>query len=118
MLDQSEGVPWLYEKHRVKAKRIGENGKEEDDIDTLCYVDVQRTEDGNIEPDYVVWVNKGIREATQVGLPGEYVDKYLRPFTPLPPPPEKEQEIAYVRIMNPLKPKEVIDIGGLHRGYM
>jgi len=117
MLDQSEGVPWLYEKHRVKAKRIVE-GKEEDEVETLCYVDVQRTADGKIEPDYVVWVNKGIREATQVGLPTEYVEKYLRPFTPLPPPPSKEQDIQYVRIINPLKPREVIDIGGLHRGYM
>lgn len=117
MLDQSEGVPWLYEKHSVKAKRLVD-GKEADELDTLCYVDVQRTVDGKIEPDYVVWINKGITEASQAGLPAEYVDKYLRPFTPLPPPPEKEQDIAYVRIMTPLKPKEVIAIGGLHRGYM
>ena len=117
MLDQSEGVPWLYEKHQVKCKQITEESSD-DEIDALCYVDVQRTEDGKIEPDYVVWVNKAIKEASQCGLPAEYVEKYLRPFTPLPPPPEKEQQIAYVRIMNPLKPKEVIEIGGLQRGYM
>lgn len=117
MLDQSEGVPWLYEKHRVTCQRVTEESAS-DEVEALCYVDVQRTVDGKIEPDYVVWVNKGIREASQCGLPVEYVEKYLRPFTPPPPPPEKEQDIAYVRIMNPLKPKEVISIGGLHRGYM
>lgn len=115
MLDQSEGVPWLYEKHRVKCQRLCEEG---DEVDALCYVDVKRTADGKIEPDYVVWINKGIKEASQAGLPDEYVEKYLRPFTPLPPTPEKEQDIAYIRIMSPLKPKEVIDIGRLDRGYM
>lgn len=117
MLDQSEGVPWLYEKHRIKAKRVI-NGNEADETETLCYVDVQRTVENIIEPDYVVWVNKGITEASQAVLPAEYVEKYLRPFTPLPPPKEKEQDVAYVRILTPLKPKEVNEFGGLHRRYM
>ena len=95
MLDQSEGVPWSYEKHRVKCQRVPEEGE----VDALCYVDVQRTVDDKIEPDYIFWINKGIKEASQFGLPTEYVEKYLRPFTPLPPPPEKEQDILYIRIV-------------------
>ena len=54
-LDESEGVPWLYEKMRLKVRRIsvgggdwGEAGSEVE-VEASVYVDVQRKEEGRIE---------------------------------------------------------------------
>ncbi len=44
----------------------------------LAYVDVQRVEEGAIEPDYVMWVQKAVQDGLKLGVPGEYVERYLR----------------------------------------
>lgn len=79
-LDTSEGVPWLYEKQYLDIHRMV-NGKEEDKMTkALAYVDVQRLEEGEIEPDYIVWVQKAMMEGLKIGIPGDYIEKYLRPW--------------------------------------
>ena len=53
-LDESEGVPWMYEKHKLKMWRLppgggGEWGKDEEEVEATVYVDVQRLEEGKVE---------------------------------------------------------------------
>ena len=63
-LDESEGVPWLYEKQWHDCIRINQDGYETDqEVPCLMYVDVQRSDEGTIEHDCVIWINKAIREA-------------------------------------------------------
>lgn len=88
-LDQSEGVPWLYEKHDVEVVRIDKSGKDlhrgNGGIQTVTattYIDVKRTEDGRVNPDYVIWCNRAIEDAVKDGLPRTYADKYIRPYVP------------------------------------
>lgn len=90
-LDLSEGVPWMYEKHTLQGiERIGADGEpllSTDGTDTqkvaaVAYVDVKRTTEGKINPDYVIWCNRAASDAAKDGLPAAYVKKYLRPFVP------------------------------------
>ncbi|PVH77044.1 hypothetical protein DL98DRAFT_639076 [Cadophora sp. DSE1049] len=57
-LDTSEGVPWLYEKQYLNVHRIVDVKEEEKAVKALAYVDVQRLDEGTIEPDYIVWFRK------------------------------------------------------------
>lgn len=98
-LDTSEGVPWLYEKQYLEVHRIVDGKMEERTTQSLAYVDVQRLEEGIIEPDYIVWVNKAIRDGLKNGIPKEYVEKYLRRWVGNP---EKEQDIMMVRTITGL----------------
>jgi gamma-glutamylcyclotransferase len=59
----------------------------------LAYVDVQRLDEGTIEPDYVVWVNKATSHGLKDGVPEEYFGKYLRWVGD----EGKEQDIMMVR---------------------
>ncbi|CZS90196.1 hypothetical protein WAI453_004287 [Rhynchosporium graminicola] len=79
-LDLSEGVPWLYEKQYLDVHRITAGKEEEKTAKALAYVDVQRLDEGTIEPDYVVWVQKAIQHGLEAGVPKDYVEKYLRPW--------------------------------------
>ena len=56
-------------------------------IEGLVYVDVERTNVGGIEEEYVYRMNQGIRDAVQMGMPEEYVERSLRPFIPVEDPP-------------------------------
>ncbi|KAF2212941.1 hypothetical protein CERZMDRAFT_40249 [Cercospora zeae-maydis SCOH1-5] len=99
-LDESEGVPWLYEKHWVEAERINADGSASGQkVQVMTYVDVERTVDGRIDKDYVVWIVKAIREAAAIGMPMEYAEKYLRPWLPKSTEVEEKQEIVMVRVM-------------------
>jgi len=101
-LDESEGVPWMYEKHTLEAERIGVNGEDfGQSVSVMTYVDVQRPEEGAIMSDYVVWINKAIRDAKPFGLPSDYVEKYLRPYIPAQTKEEEEREMEFVRVMSP-----------------
>lgn len=106
-LDESEGVPWLYEKHTVKVTRcgLGVTG-EGQKLDAVTYVDVQRVDDGQINKEYVYWMNKAIEDASKCEMPASYVGKYLKPFVPERP---GEPEIEMVRTMIPktLTPKVI-----------
>ena len=100
-LDESEGVPWMYEKKWLDVARITPEGQEiGDKIQTMTYVDVQRPDDGVIMPDYIVWINQAIRDAGPFGLPADYVEKYIRGY--IPPPKNKdddEKTMEAVRVM-------------------
>ena len=105
-LDESEGVPWLYEKQWHERMRIDADGSESGQkVPCMTYADVQRPDEGTIMPDYVIWINKAIREARPLGLPDEYVEKYIRSYIP-PLSKEEEddelsQDIQMVRVMAP-----------------
>ncbi|KAG4437957.1 hypothetical protein IFR05_006538 [Cadophora sp. M221] len=79
-LDLSEGVPWLYEKQYLDLHRVTDGREHENSVKSLAYVDIQRLDEGTIEPDYVVWVQKAIQHGLQSGVPSDYVEKYLRPW--------------------------------------
>ena len=101
-LDESEGVPWMYEKQWHDCMRINPDGSEAGQkVPCLMYVDVQRPDEGTIQSDYVIWINKSIREAKPYGLPDDYVEKYIRPCIPPTSKEEEEQEIMMVRVMHP-----------------
>ena len=103
-LDDSEGVPWLYEKRTLEVERIDEKGNGTGQIvQAMTYVDAQRTAQGTIMPDYVVWINKAIRDAKPFGLPDDYVEKYIRPYIPPMMKEEEEREMEAVRVMAPRK---------------
>lgn len=66
-------------------------------------VDIERPDEGAIMPDYVVWINKAVRETKQYGLPSEYVDRYIRPYIPQTSKEEEERDILAIRVMSPRK---------------
>lgn len=101
-LDESEGVPWLYEKQWHECMRINQDGSESGQmVPCMTYVDVRRPDEGSIMPDYIIWINKAVREAKEFGLPSAYVEKYIRPYIPPTYKEEEEQEIQMVRVMAP-----------------
>lgn len=101
-LDESEGVPWLYEKQWHKVRRVNQDGSESTQVvKALVYVDVERPDEGIIMPDYVVWINKAIRDAKPFGLPDDYVEKYLRKYLPPTSKEEEERDLEPVRVMAP-----------------
>lgn len=103
-LDESEGVPWLYEKKKLKVRKLSrpddkeEWGTEETEIEATAYVDVQRTIEGRIEKEYVVWVRKAIEDGVKCGMPMSYADKYFKRF--LPTEKGSEADIVMVRTRN------------------
>jgi hypothetical protein len=72
-LDTFEGV--LQGKYYKQYLPIVVDGV---DIRCMTYID-PITEEGSSQPEYIVRINKGIRDA---GLPKEYVEHYLRSFIP------------------------------------
>lgn len=110
-LDESEGVPWLYEKMKLKVYRVpqecaGDEWKsgnaQGEEIEATAYVDVQRLTEGRIEKEYVVWVRKAIEDAKLCGLPEAYADKYIAKFLPARHAEGggiSEQDIMMVRTM-------------------
>ncbi len=100
-LDESEGVPWLYEKMKLKVKKLSRPEDGEDwgagavELDATAYVDVQRTTEGRIQKEYVVWVKKAIEDGVMCGMPTSYADKYLKAY--LPEEQEVQADIVMVR---------------------
>jgi gamma-glutamylcyclotransferase len=102
-LDESEGVPWLYEKMTLPVKRVLAEADKASDwaaggdvkVQAVAYVDVQRKTVGKIEREYVIWVNKAIADGVASGMPKEYAEKYLAPF--LPSETKPEADIVMVR---------------------
>lgn len=99
-LDESEGVPWLYEKHPMKVNRVstgGEWGNEDEQVEATVYVDVQLKDTGHIEREYIVWVKKAIEDGIKCGMPESYADRYLRPWLPRLAPGEEPLDVVMVR---------------------
>jgi gamma-glutamylcyclotransferase len=109
-LDESEGVPWLYEKKNLKVTRMpvpGVDGdwkdgqaEQEQEVEATAYVDVQRVSDGRIEKEYVVWVRKSVEDTKALGLPDGYAEKYIETYLPVRQEGDvPDQEIMMVRTM-------------------
>jgi hypothetical protein len=104
-LDESEGVPWLYEKLPLKVSRVvraedGEGGWaiEKSEVEAVAYVDAQRKIEGKIEREYVVWVRKAIEDGLKCGMPQAYADKYLAKYLPADGGPDAD--IVMIRTRN------------------
>jgi len=103
-LDESEGIPWLYEKQWHEVRRINQDGSESAQVvKALVYVDVERLDEGIIMPDYVIWIAKAIRDAKPFGLPDNYAEKYLRKYLPPISKEQEERDLEPVRVMAPRK---------------
>ena len=106
-LDESEGVPWMYEKHTLKVQRVPQDQAGEewktgggDWVEATGYVDVQRLSEGKIEKEYVVWINKAIADAKACGMPEAYAEKYLRKYLPVKVEGDlPDQDIMMIRTM-------------------
>lgn len=108
-LDESEGVPWAYQKVKVKVHRVPQATAEAEwksgdasgeEVEVTTYVDIERQTEGKIEREYVVWIRKGIADAKLCGLPDGYAEKYIDRFLPTKKEDDlPEQEIAMVRTM-------------------
>jgi gamma-glutamylcyclotransferase len=102
-LDESEGVPWLYEKKSLPVRRLVSKDEESTDwastgaieLQATAYVDVQRTTIGKIEREYVVWVKKAMEDGIQAGMPKDYAEKYIVPY--MPTDGRKLEDIVMVR---------------------
>ena len=89
-LDESEGVPWLYEKKTLPVRRVlAETERSSDwgaggdvEVQAVAYVDVQRLTEGKIEREYVTWVKKAIVDGLASGMPEGYAEKYITPYLP------------------------------------
>lgn len=88
-LDESEGVPWLYEKIKLKVRRVPQDiaglewkDTEGEELEATVYVDAQRTTEGRVEREYVIWLRKAIEDAKACGMPDSYVDQYIRKHVP------------------------------------
>lgn len=103
-LDESEGVPWLYEKMKMKVRKLArpedesEWGTEATEVEATAYVDVQRKTEGKIEKEYVTWVNKAVEDGVKCGMPQSYADKYLTKY--LPAENTSQADIVMVRTRN------------------
>lgn len=87
-LDQSEEVPWWHKKMTLKVRRVapgneGEaNSTEADDLEVTTYVDIDRTKEGIISKEYLVWMRKAIADGLKCGVPQSYFEKYVQKFLP------------------------------------
>jgi hypothetical protein len=95
LLDMYEGVPQAYEKVEMLVWVCSEGGRERleqteggETLErmALVYVDRKRTEPSAPRPEYVLRMNRGIREASSSDLfsrlPWWYVEQVMRPFIP------------------------------------
>jgi gamma-glutamylcyclotransferase len=51
-------------------------------VKALVYVDEKGFEEGICKDEYVMRINKGVKDAIGKGLEKWYVQKYIRPFVP------------------------------------
>ena len=63
------GTRLLASREKISRYRLYQDGKEEKTTKVLTYVDIQRLEDGAIEPDYNVWVQKATQDGLKIGIP-------------------------------------------------
>ena len=54
-MDEAEGVPYHYQKQHHEVVRLNADGSEtEQKVNALMYIDSERTDEGEIMPDYIV----------------------------------------------------------------
>lgn len=82
-LDRYENVPENYLKKYYSVTFLGtKDSPVEVEMETLIYIDVKRTTESPPKTEYVYRMNMAIADAIKEGVPGDYIDKYLRPFIP------------------------------------
>lgn len=88
-LDRYEGVPWAYEDLVLGVEQLSGSGASSvtppPTVRALVYVDRARVSPAAPRAEYVVRMNKGIREAgAEWGLPRGYVRDVMRRYIPAP----------------------------------
>ena len=78
-LDIYEGVPTAYVKRYMEVEMLGTPERK---VDALVYVDIERAGESTPYSEYIGRINNGIDDALKLGLPVEYVEKYIRKFIP------------------------------------
>ena len=54
-MDEAEGVPYHYQKQHHEVVRLNADGSEtKQKVNALMYIDGERTDEGEIMPDYIV----------------------------------------------------------------
>ncbi|KAF9649330.1 hypothetical protein BDM02DRAFT_3094995 [Thelephora ganbajun] len=81
-LDRSEGVPWAYTKETMEIELQSAGNGGGSIVQGLVYIDQWRVDEGEPWGEYVYRINMGINDAATKGLPGWYIDKYMRRYIP------------------------------------
>ena len=82
-LDPYEGVPYNYVKEHLSILFTPTDGVGSNEVkEVLVYVDYKRVKEGEPREEYIHRMNMGIGDALRVGIPDNYVHKYLRPLIP------------------------------------
>lgn len=81
-LDVYEGVPQSYVKEHLSILFFSRDGLGNEVKEMLVYVDYKRITEGEPKEEYIHRMNMGIGDALRVGIPNDYIHKYLRPFIP------------------------------------
>ena len=89
-LDRNEGVPVAYTKEWLVCDFWPvEDGSgpanvtaEPERVDMLVYINREQVKASAPKKEYVYRMNKGIDDAVEEGVPGEYVEKVMRRFIP------------------------------------
>lgn len=82
-LDRYEGVPQSYVKEHFSILFTPTDGVGDEVKEVLVYVDYKRITEGEPKEEYIHRMNMGIGDALGVGIPNDYILKYLRPFIPV-----------------------------------
>ncbi|KAL2824753.1 hypothetical protein BDW59DRAFT_147018 [Aspergillus cavernicola] len=72
-------VKWLDEGYRARNGLEGEGGEAR----VLVYVDEMRVKLGDPKDEYIPRMNRAIKEAVQLGFPGDWAARVMRPSIPL-----------------------------------
>ena len=80
-LDTYEGLAYerLYLPVDVVAKDDVANTRS---VNSLIYIDVERKTESEPVNEYIRRMNMAIIDGLKEGIPGDYIEKYLRPFIP------------------------------------
>lgn len=81
-LDRYEGVPRSYAKEHLSILFTPRDGVGNEVKEVLVYVDYKRITEGEAKEEYIHRMNMGIGDALRVGIPNNYIHKYLRSFIP------------------------------------
>jgi hypothetical protein len=80
LLDGYEGVPWAYE-NVILSEDYRENGRVAEEVEALMYVD-PRKRTGTCKEEYVGRMNRGLKDAIEIGVPALWVESVVRRFVP------------------------------------
>ncbi|KAF2092177.1 hypothetical protein K490DRAFT_70829 [Saccharata proteae CBS 121410] len=91
-LDLNEGVPYAYTKEDMPIQFWSPDpdrqdgwcdvAKPHEELPMLVYIDRERVRTDSPKAEYIVRMNRGIKDAIAMGVPEEYVKKVMRRFIP------------------------------------